>query len=352
MTRDELTSRTGTHQRYITEWLERQVTTGILEVDDPAAGHDARVYSLSAAHREVLCDRDSLSYLTPFARLMTAGGLQLTALLDAYRDGGGVPWERYGPDMRTGQADMNRPWFINALGSEWFPAVPELDQRLHQDGARVADIGCGEGWSSIAIAQAYPGVTVDGFDIDEASIVAARDHARNAGVSARVHFHLVDGSGASGEDSYDVVTLFECVHDMAHPIEVLKAARSLAKPDGHVIVMDEAVADSFGDSTDEVERLMYGFSLFVCLPDGLSHEGASEPERSCDLHNSRSTPRGLVSAESRSSPSKTTCGAFTHSQCELVKRVPRVPDTAHRSLAPAVLGGTRSLRSDRFPAIA
>jgi 2-polyprenyl-3-methyl-5-hydroxy-6-metoxy-1,4-benzoquinol methylase len=273
MTRDELTSRTGTHQRYITEWLERQVTTGILEVDDPAAGHDARVYSLSAAHREVLCDRDSLSYLTPFARLMTAGGLQLTALLDAYRDGGGVPWERYGPDMRTGQADMNRPWFINALGSEWFPAVPELDQRLHQDGARVADIGCGEGWSSIAIAQAYPGVTVDGFDIDEASIVAARDHARNAGVSARVHFHLVDGSGASGEDSYDVVTLFECVHDMAHPIEVLKAARSLAKPDGHVIVMDEAVADSFGDSTDEVERLMYGFSLFVCLPDGLSHEG-------------------------------------------------------------------------------
>jgi hypothetical protein len=193
MTRDELISRTGTHWRYITEWLEQQVTTGILVVDDPAAGHEARVYLLPAAHREVLCDRDSLNYLTPFARLMTAGGLQLPALLDVYRNGGGVPWEQYGPDMRTGQADMNRPWFINALGTEWFPAVPGLDQRLQEDGVRVADIGCGEGWSSIALALAYPGVTLDGFDIDEASIIAARGHARTAGVEDRVRFHLADG---------------------------------------------------------------------------------------------------------------------------------------------------------------
>jgi 2-polyprenyl-3-methyl-5-hydroxy-6-metoxy-1,4-benzoquinol methylase len=274
LTRDELVSQTGTHWRYITEWLEQQVTTGFLEVDDPTAGHEARVYSLPATHREVLCDRDSLNYLTPFARLMTAGGLQLPAILDAYRNGGGVSWEQYGPDMRTGQAEMNRPWFVNALGTDWFPEVPELDGRLQQVDARVADVGCGEGWSSIAIAQAYPGVTVDGFDIDQASIVAAREHAREAGVSERVSFHHADGSDATGQGSYDVVTLFECVHDMAHPVDVLKTARSLVKPDGHVVVMDEAVADSFGDSTDEVERLMYGFSLFVCLPDGMSHDGS------------------------------------------------------------------------------
>lgn len=275
LTRDELVSQTGTHPRYITEWLEQQVTTGILEVDDPSAGHEARVYTLPAAHREVLCDRDSLNYLTPFARLMTAGGLQLPALLDVYRNGGGVPWEQFGPDMRTGQADMNRPWFINALGTDWFPSVPDLHLTLQQTDVRVADIGCGEGWSSIAIAQAYPGATVDGFDIDEASIVAAREHAQNAGVADRVRFHQVDGSVTTGEDTYDVVTLFECVHDMAHPVDVLETARNLVKPEGHVVVMDEAVGDAFGDRSDEVERLMYGFSLFVCLPDGMSHEGST-----------------------------------------------------------------------------
>ena len=274
MTLDDLISRTGTHRRYIAEWLEQQVTTGILEVDDPRVDDDSRVYSIPAAHREVLCDRDSLNYLTPFARLMTAGGLQLPALLDAYRNGGGVSWEQYGPDMRTGQAEMNRPWFVKALGTDWFPTVPDLHERLQLDDARVADIGCGEGWSSIGIARAYPQATVDGYDIDEASIIAAGEHAQNAGVADRVRFHLVDGSEAGGEGSYDVVTLFECVHDMAHPVQVLEQARDLVKHDGHVIVMDEAVGDAFGDRHDEVERLMYGFSLFVCLPDGMSHEGS------------------------------------------------------------------------------
>lgn len=273
-TRDDLVSETGTHWRYVTEWLEQQVTTGILEVDDPSAPQEERLYSLPAAQREVLTDRDSLNYLTPFARLISASGIQLPALLDVYRHGGGVSWEEYGEDMRTGQAEMNRPWFISALGSEWFPAVPALHERLQSGDARVADIGCGDGWSSIGIAQAYPGVTVDGFDIDAASMAAARVNARDAGVSDRVRFHHVDGAMATGESEYDVVTIFEAVHDMAHPVEVLETARRLAKPDGHVVVMDEAVADAFGDSGDEVERLMYGFSLFVCLPDGMSHEGS------------------------------------------------------------------------------
>ncbi len=275
MTRDELASQTGTHWRYTGEWLEQQVTTGILEADDPTKASEARSYSLPAAHREVLTDRDSLNYLAPLVRLMTAGGLQLPALLDAYRNGGGVSWEQFGPDMRTGQADMNRPWFLHALGAEWFPAVPPLHERLQRAGTRVADIGCGEGWSAIGIAQSHPSVTVDGYDIDEPSIVAARQHARAIGVDDRVRFHLADGSDVSDHGGYDIVTLFECVHDMAHPREVLRTARRLVKPDGHVVVMDEAVAGAFGESFDEVERLMYGFSLFVCLPDGMSHEASA-----------------------------------------------------------------------------
>jgi SAM-dependent methyltransferase len=198
----------------------------------------------------------------------------MPALLDAYRNGGGVSWEQFGPDMRTGQAEMNRPWFVNALGSDWFPRATHVHERLQVADARVADIGCGEGWSSIGIAQAYPGLTVDGFDIDEASMIAAREHAMRAGVGDRVRFHTLDGSDVSGDGQYDVVTLFECVHDMAHPVEVLETARRLVKEDGHVVVMDEAVGDVFGERDDEVERLMYGFSLFVCLPDGMSHDGS------------------------------------------------------------------------------
>lgn len=274
MTRDELVSESGAHWRYVTEWLEQQVTTGILAVDDPKASHEERRYSLPAAHAEVLVDRDSLDYLTPFIRLVTAGGIQLPALVEAYRSGGGVSWEQYGPDMRTGQAEMNRPWFLNALGSDWFPSVPDLHQRLLVPDARVADIGCGEGWSAIAIAQAYPNLTVDAFDVDEASIDAARGNAAASGVADRIRFHHVDGSNIAGDSEYDVVALFECVHDMPQPVEVLGAARRLAKADGHVIVMDEAVGDAFGDRNDEVERLMYGFSLFVCLPDGMSHESS------------------------------------------------------------------------------
>lgn len=274
MTRDELAAQTNTHWRYIGEWLEQQVTTGILEVDDPMAPADSRVYTLPAAQRDVLTDRESLNYLTPFVRLITAGGMQMPALIDAYQNGGGVPWEQFGPDMRTGQAEMNRPWFLHALGSEWFPGVPDLHERLQQEDVRVADIGCGEGWSAIGIAQTYPGLTVDGYDIDEASIVAARQHAIDAGVGDRVRFYHADGSDASGHGKYDVVTLFECVHDMAHPVPVLETARRLVKPDGHVVVMDEAVGDVFGERSDEVERLMYGFSMFVCLPDGMSHDGS------------------------------------------------------------------------------
>lgn len=274
LTRDELAAESGAHWRYVGEWLEQQVTTGILEVDDVSSSPETRTYTLPAAQREVLTDGDSLNFLTPLVRLITAAGVQLPALLEAYRSGGGVSWEAFGDDMRTGQADMNRPWFVETLGAEWFPSVPRIHDRLQAGDARVADIGCGEGWSSIGIASWYPGVVVDGYDVDEASVVAARENAAAAGVADRVRFHHVDGSAVEVDRKYDLVTFFECVHDMPQPVEVLATARQIVKDDGHVVVMDEAVGDSFGDRTDEVERLMYGFSLFVCLPDGLSHEGS------------------------------------------------------------------------------
>ena len=270
LTSSELADAAKIDLRYATEWLEQQTVTGFLEVDDPDQPADERRYALPADHVEVLTNPDSLNYLAPFLRLTSAAGMQLPALVEAYRTGGGVGWSQYGPDMRTGQADMNRPWFLTALGSEWFPAVPELHQRLRA-GASVADIGCGEGWSSIAMAIAYPEAVVEGYDLDGPSVQAAREHAEQAGVADRVTFVAGNAAGAGRDGDYDVVTAFECIHDLAAPVDVLATMRRLAEPDGLVIVMDERVAERFPGRGDDVERVMYGFSLLICLPDGRSH---------------------------------------------------------------------------------
>ncbi len=270
LTSAELAEAATIDTRYATEWLEQQTVTGFLEVDDAELPAGERRYTLPAAHAEVFTNADSLNFLAPFVRLVSAAGMQLPALVEAYRTGEGVGWSQYGPDMRTGQADMNRPWFLAALGTEWFPAVPELDERLRA-GARVADIGCGEGWSSIAMALAYPTALVHGYDLDEPSVRAARQHAEQAGVADRVTFFAGDAAEADRDGEYEVVTAFECIHDLAGPIDVLATMRRLVKPDGQVIVMDERVAERFPGRGDDVERVMYGFSLFICLPDGRSH---------------------------------------------------------------------------------
>jgi SAM-dependent methyltransferase len=272
-TRDELAAATGVHPRYVGEWLEQQTVNGIILTDDAAAPPDVRRYWLPPGHAQALLDTDSLAYMAAFIRLVSAAGLQLPGLLDAYLTGGGVSWEQFGDDMRTGQAEMNRPFFMNLVGTEWFPSVPKLHSAL-QSGARVADIGCGEGWSAIAIAKAYPLATVDGFDIDGPSIAQARRNAETEGVADRVQFHHGDAAAIEPGDPYDVVVGFEFVHDLPSPVDVLSTMRSIAKPDGWVVVMDEKVGETFTGEIDDVERLMYGFSIFVCLPDSMSHTGS------------------------------------------------------------------------------
>lgn len=268
---EELAQKTAVNARYVREWLEQQAVTGFVTCDNPAAPANERLYRLDAAGAEVFSDVLSVNFLAPFVRLVTSAGIQLPALLKAYRSGGGVSWAEFGDDMRTGQAEMNRPWFLAALARDWFPEVPDIQARL-EAGATIADIGCGEGWSSIAFAKGYPNVSVDGYDLDPPSIKAARDHADAAGFSERVKFHNVDAATVDKAQTYDLVTAFECIHDLAQPVPVLKTMRRLVKPDGHVVVMDEKVSETFvGPKAGDVERLMYGFSLFTCLPDGLSH---------------------------------------------------------------------------------
>ena len=192
--------------------------------------------------------------------------------MHAYRGGGGVNWRDFGPDMSEGQEFGNRPSYIAALG-DWFASITDVHGQL-SDGARVADVGCGGGWSSISLARAYPGITVDGFDLDEPAIERARRNAQETGVGDRVRFHAVDPAEADHGEGYDLVTAFECIHDMPQPVPVLRAMRAMAADGGTVLVMDENVGDDFTAPSDETERLMYAFSLLVCLPDGMSHPGS------------------------------------------------------------------------------
>ncbi|WP_280396506.1 class I SAM-dependent methyltransferase [Nocardia carnea] len=263
----ELAARTETHPRYAREWLEQQAVTGLLTVhrDGNAA---ERVYALPAATAEVLTDEHSLDYLAPIARLFGATGPVLPKLLDAYRTGGGVSWDELGDDAREAQAAGNRPWYEHRL-ADALNEVPELARVLGAGGTRILDVGCGAGWSAIALARAYPAARVLGVDIDLPSVRMAVRHAAAAEVADRTEFMAGDAAELPA-GGFDIAFAFECVHDMPRPVEVLAAVRRALRPGGFLVVMDEAVAPEFAPGGDELERLMYGFSLFVCLPDGMS----------------------------------------------------------------------------------
>jgi ubiquinone/menaquinone biosynthesis C-methylase UbiE len=267
-TAPELAERTSTAARYAREWLEQQAICGYLEVDDATAEPDQRRYRLPAEHAQVLADELSATYLTPMARAVFAPGRQLDALVEAYRTGGGVSWEQQGADAREGQAGANRPFLQLSFARDYLAAIPAVDAALHA-GGRVADVGCGAGWSSIGIAQAYPTATVDGFDIDAPSVELATRNAAAEGVSDRVRFTRTDAAAATA-GTYDLVCAVECIHDMPDPVSVLSAMRRLATEEGTVLVVDERAAETFSPPGDELEQYLYGFSLIVCLPDGLS----------------------------------------------------------------------------------
>ena len=267
----ELAERAGVNPRYTREWLEQQAVNGVLDVVNSTASADERRFALPDGHAEVLLDRDSLSYMTPLTRLMLSTAHTLPRVIDAFRSGGGVAWSEFGDDAREGQADGYRPIYMNLLGREWLPAIPALDARLRATpAARVADFGCGAGWGSIAVARAYPDVQVDGFDLDAPSIELARDNAQAAGLGDRLQFHVRDAAEPGFAGQYDLVMVLEALHDMSRPVEALSVMRGMLAPGGAVLVVDEKVAEKFTAPGDDVERLMYGFSVLCCLPTGLS----------------------------------------------------------------------------------
>ena len=254
LTSTELAERTGTTERYAREWLEHQAACGYLSVDSPDVDAQQRRFRLPPPQAEVLTDDDSLSFLLPIARFVAGTGQHLDALATAYRTGGGVGWAELGADAREAQAAANRPYFVHQLGGD-LATLAGLDARLSR-GGRVADVGCGAGWSSIGIARSYPGVTVDGFDVDAPSIEMARRIATEAGLGDRVRFHVADARDITPGQSYDAVFAFECVHDLADPVGVLRTMRRLAGSDGLVVVVDERTEERFTAPAGEIARLL------------------------------------------------------------------------------------------------
>jgi SAM-dependent methyltransferase len=265
----ELAGATGTAERYVREWLEQQAVAGFLSVADPDAEPGERRYGLPAAHRPVFLEEDALDYLAPLARLAVGVVVPMDAVLAAYRTGGGVPYEDYGADVREGIAALNRPQFNNLL-AEWLRSIPAVDARLRsQPPARVGDLACGSAWSSIAIARAYPEAIVDAIDVDAESIEDARANVAAAGLSGRVRPIVHDASEPQLPTRYDLIMIFEALHDMNHPVEALLAARASLAEGGSVVIADERVADRFTAPGDELERFNYGWSILHCLAVGM-----------------------------------------------------------------------------------
>jgi 2-polyprenyl-3-methyl-5-hydroxy-6-metoxy-1,4-benzoquinol methylase len=269
----ELAARTGIAVRYAREWLEQQAVAGFLVVDQPADAPDERRYRLPAEHVNVLVTEDDPAHLAPLAQMVAGIGGALGHVLAAYRSGTGVAYPRFGEAFRKGQAGINRPAFTSDLVERWVPAAPDIHERLISSSSRVADVGCGAGWSTVALSRAFPRAEVIGFDADEASIIDARQHAAAQGVPAR--FEVCDAVDIGGQEAFDLVLVLEALHDMSHPSDALRAIRQALKPGGAVLVADEKVAERFHAPGDEIERLMYGWSIVHCLPVAMS-ESPSE----------------------------------------------------------------------------
>jgi SAM-dependent methyltransferase len=247
---------------------------GVLKVTSGSG--DEPSFALPEEHAEVLTNETSPSYLAPAALGVVGSALTLPRVIEAFRTGGGVPYEDFGADLRDAISRGNRPLFVHLLASEWFPQIPGLVDRLLGDPpARVIDVGCGVGWSSIAIAQAFPKATITGLDLDEISIVEARTNAHEAGVDGRVTFEVRDAADPALSGRFDLVCAFETIHDMADPVSALRTLRSLRAENGTVLVVDERVADTFTTDVEDGERFQWGWSAVHCLPVSLADPPAA-----------------------------------------------------------------------------
>ena len=291
-TSGELAERTGLTERYLREWLLAMAAAGDVTYlasdagpNDDQSAASAR-YRLSAEQAEAFTNPDSPGYVAGAFQNLTAATRVLDRLTEAFRTGAGIGWHEQHEDMFEGTERFFRPGYLANLTSSWIPSLTGAEKRL-ADGARVADVGCGFGASTIIMAQAYPNSTFEGVDYHQPSIEAARGRAAAAGVAERVTFRVAGAADLSG--GYDLITLFDCLHDMPDPVGALRAALAATADGGSVMLVEPMSWDTVEECRNPLGKLLAAASTFICLPSGLSAAPAyglgnqAGPARTCEL---------------------------------------------------------------------
>jgi SAM-dependent methyltransferase len=260
----ELAVRTGTVERCVREWLAAQAAAGYVDYD----AHTQR-YSLPAEHAVALVDEDSPACVLGGFQGMTAAMRAEPRVAEAFRTGSGVGWHEHDPQLFVGTERFFRPGYNANLVSTWIPALDGVEAKL-QAGARVADIGCGHGASTIIMAKAFPRSTFVGFDYHRASIERARERAAAAGISDRVHFEVATAKDYPG--TYDLTACFDCLHDMGDPVGAAKHVRQSLAPNGTWLLVEPRAGDRTEENLNPVGRLFYSVSTLVCTQASLAQE--------------------------------------------------------------------------------
>ena len=265
LTPADLAERTGTAERYVREWLNAQAAGGFVSYHP----EDGR-YALPPEQTVALTDADSPAYLPGFFQIALGSVIDSPRIAEAARTGAGVGWHEHVHDVHEGCERFFRPGYNAHLIAEWLPALDGVVEKLER-GARVADVGCGHGASTVLMAQAFPRSSFLGADYHEGSIDTARRRAADAGVEDRVRFEAAPAADYGGS-AYDLVTMFDCLHDMGDPVGAARHVRSTLRRDGTWMIVEPNAGDRVEDNLNPVGRAYYAFSTLLCTPASLSQE--------------------------------------------------------------------------------
>jgi len=275
LTPHEVAERTGTTERYVREWLSAQAATGYLNYEGDGT------FSLPDEHAIPLTDETSPACVIGAFEMALAAAHATDRITEAFRSGEGFGWGEHHADVFEGCERFFRPGYQANLVSTWLPALTGVAAKL-EAGARVADVGCGLGASTVVMAEAYPASTFTGFDVHEPSIASARKRAADAGVADRTQFEVGSAQGLQGR--YDVICFFDCLHDMGDPVRACSQARGALEPGGVLMVIEPMAGDALEDNLNPIGAAFYGFSTLLCTPNSLAQDlgaalGAQAGER-------------------------------------------------------------------------
>jgi SAM-dependent methyltransferase len=261
----EVAAKTGTSERYVREWLNTQAAGGYVEYDP-----GTERYSLPPEQALVLADEDSPAFAIGAFQTAVGAVKSEGAIRNAFLTGAGVGWHQHDADVFDGCERFFRPSYAAHLVPSWIPALDAVEARL-RDGAKVADVGCGHGASTILMAEAYAASQFHGFDLHDASIAAAMRNADRSHLRDRVSFQVAGAKDFPGTD-YDLVTTFDCLHDMGDPVGVARHIREALASDGSWLIVEPFASDRTEDNLNPVGRAYYAFSTLLCTPNSLSQE--------------------------------------------------------------------------------